>query len=123
MSTVRELEMRRHDARACCVPIAREGMSHTDAEITARLFKSLAYPHRVRVVNLLAVSAEPVCACDLTAMLGLSQPTVSFHMKKLVDAGLLEREQRGVWAYYSLREDAVRRLGDVVRFETKEVRR
>jgi ArsR family transcriptional regulator len=56
-------------------------------------------------------------------MLGLSQPTVSFHMKKLVDAGLLEREQRGVWAYYSLREDAVRRLGDVVRFETKEVGR
>ena len=58
-----------------------------------------------------------VAAFDLTEMLALSQPTVSFHMKKLVDAGLLDREQRGVWAYYSLREDAVRRLGDVVRFE------
>ena len=58
-----------------------------------------------------------MCVCDLTEMLALSQPTVSFHMKKLVDAGLLDREQRGVWAYYSLREDAARRLGDVVRFE------
>ena len=123
MSPVREVEIRDRTPAACCVPIARDGMSDADAEITARLFKSLADPHRVRVVNLLAVSGEPVCACDLTAMLGLSQPTVSFHMKKLVDAGLLAREQRGVWAYYSLREDAVRRLGDVVRFETKEVGR
>jgi ArsR family transcriptional regulator len=94
-------------------------MSPRDAETTATLFKALADPHRVRIVNLLAVSGEPVCVCDLTETLVLSQPTVSFHMKKLVDAGLLEREQRGVWAYYSLREDAVRRLGDVVRFEAK----
>jgi ArsR family transcriptional regulator, arsenate/arsenite/antimonite-responsive transcriptional repressor len=120
LSPIKELEVRDTAPAACCVPIAREGMSHADAETTAKLFKSLADPHRVRVVNLLAVSGEPVCVCDLTEMLGLSQPTVSFHVKKLVDAGLLEREQRGVWAYYSLREDAVRRLSDVVRFETKE---
>jgi ArsR family transcriptional regulator len=119
MSPVREVEIRDTAPAACCVPIARAGMSHADAETTAVLFKALADPHRVRVVNLLAVSGDPVCVCDLTALLGLSQPTVSFHMKKLVDAGLLEREQRGVWAYYSLREDAVRRLGDVVRFEEK----
>ena len=120
MGSVSELEL--HEAAdaapaACCVPITRAGMSHVDAELTATLFKALSDPHRVRVVNLLAVSGEPVCVCDLTDLLGLSQPTVSFHMKKLVDAGLLEREQRGVWAYYSLREDAVRRLGDVVRFD------
>ena len=117
MSRVRELEVRDTAPAACCVPIARAGMSRDEAEVTAKLFKALADPHRVRVVNLLAVSGEPVCVCDLTELLGLSQPTVSFHMKKLVDAGLLEREQRGVWAYYSLREDAVRRLGHVVRFE------
>jgi ArsR family transcriptional regulator, arsenate/arsenite/antimonite-responsive transcriptional repressor len=117
MSPVREIAVRDTAPAACCVPIARAGMSHEDAEVTARLFKALADPHRVRVVNLLAVSGEPVCVCDLTEMLGLSQPTVSFHMKKLVDSGLLERERRGVWAYYSLRDDAVRRLGDVVRFD------
>jgi ArsR family transcriptional regulator len=120
MSPVRELEIREEaDAApaACCVPIARAGMSHDEAEVTATLFKALADPHRIRVVNLLAVSGEPVCVCDLTEMLGLSQPTVSFHMKKLVDAGLLQREQRGVWAYYSLQGDAVRRLGDVVRVD------
>jgi ArsR family transcriptional regulator, arsenate/arsenite/antimonite-responsive transcriptional repressor len=117
MSTVRKLEVRDTAPAACCVPIAGAGMSEEDAEVTATLFKALADPHRVRVVNLLAVSGEPVCVCNLTETLGLSQPTVSFHMKKLVDAGLLEREQRGVWAYYSLREDAVRRLGHVVRFE------
>jgi ArsR family transcriptional regulator len=117
MSPVRQLEVRDSAPAACCVPIAGVGMSPVDAQTTAQLFKSLADPHRVRIVNLLAVSGEPVCVCDLTEILALSQPTVSFHMKKLVDAGLLEREQRGVWAFYSLREDAVRRLGHVVRFE------
>ena len=112
MSPVRQLEVRETRPRRAACRSRGAGMSHEDAETTAKLFKALADPHRVRIVNLLAVSGEPVCVCDLTEMLGLSQPTVSFHMKKLVDAGLLEREQRGVWAYYSLREDAVRRLGD-----------
>ena len=105
---------------ACCVPIGRDGMSDDDTEVTAALFKALADPHRVRVINLLAVSGKPVCVCDLTDTLGLSQPTVSFHMKKLVDAGLLEREQRGVWAYYSLRPDVIQRLGQVLRLEGEE---
>jgi len=119
MGEIRELELRDTAPASCCVPIAGAEMSREDAAVTARLFKALADPHRVRVVNLLAVSGEPVCVCDLTQTLGLSQPTVSFHMKKLVDAGLLAREQRGVWAYYSLREEAVRRLGHVVRFDVE----
>lgn len=113
MSPVRQLEIRESAPAACCVPIAGAGMSPEDAETTAKLFKALADPHRVRIVNLLAVSGEPVCVCDLLETLGLAQPTVSFHMKKLLDAGLLSREQRGVWAYYSLRPDAVERLGQV----------
>jgi ArsR family transcriptional regulator len=117
MGPVREVAMGEVAPAACCVPIAREGMSGLEAEATAALFKALADAHRVRVVNLLTVSGEPVCVCDLIETLGLSQPTVSFHMKKLVDAGLLDREQRGVWAYYSLRPDAVRRLGEVLEFE------
>ncbi len=116
MSPVREVAVREVAAAECCVPIGLEGMSEGDAGATAGLFKALADPHRVRVVNLLAVSGEAVCVCDLTETLGLSQPTVSFHMKKLVDAGLLDREQRGVWAYYSLRPDAVRRLRTVLEF-------
>jgi ArsR family transcriptional regulator len=122
MATVKELEAREAAPAACCVPIARAGMSERDAKATAALFKALADPHRVRVVNLLAVSGESVCVCDLTETLGLSQPTVSFHMKKLVEAGLLDREQRGVWAYYSLRDDAVRRLGEVLTFKEGEKR-
>ncbi len=115
--TQRQLDVVDRSAAACCVPIARAGMSEEDAAATASLFKALGDPHRVRVVNLLAVTGEPVCICDLTQMLDLSQPTVSFHMKKLVAAGLLEREQRGVWAYYSLRRDVVERLEHVLSLE------
>lgn len=114
---LREKSVRDHAPAVCCVPIGRDDMSDGDAAATAALFKALGDPHRVRVINLLAVSGEPVCVCDLTDTLGLTQPTVSFHMKKLVDAGLLEREQRGVWAYYSLRPDVIERLGQVLRFE------
>lgn len=101
----------------CCVPIAADDMTSDEAATIASLFKALDDPHRVRIVNLLATAREAVCVCDLTDFLGLSQPTVSHHMRKLVDAGLLAREQRGVWAYYSLRHDAIRRLGEVLRFE------
>jgi ArsR family transcriptional regulator len=101
----------------CCVPIAADDMTSDEAATIASLFKALGDPHRVRIVNLLATAREAVCVCDLTDFLGLSQPTVSHHMRKLVDAGLLAREQRGVWAYYSLRQDTIRRLGELLRFE------
>jgi len=101
----------------CCVPIALDDMTSDEAAVTASLFKALGDPHRVRIVNLLATAREAVCVCDLTEFLSLSQPTVSHHMRKLVDAGLLTREQRGVWAYYSLRSDVMRRLSGVLRFE------
>jgi ArsR family transcriptional regulator len=67
----------------------------------------------VRIVNTLAQSGEPVCACEFEPALGLSQPTVSHHLKKLTDAGLLEREQRGKWAYFSLKREAVEKLAAV----------
>ncbi len=88
-------------------------MSLADAEATAAMFKALADPARVRLVNMLATSEEPICVCELTAPLGLSQPTVSHHLKKLVVSGLLRREQRGVWAYYSLDPQAMARLAAV----------
>ena len=92
---------------ACCAPLGAPSLSDDQAQATARLFKALADPHRVRIVNLLATSPDPVCVCEFTGPLGLSQPTVSHHLKKLVTAGLLAREQRGTWAYYSLRPDAL----------------
>lgn len=95
---------------ACCMPLAKPDITPADARVTAQLFKALADPHRVLIVNLLANSKEPVCVCDLTAQLGVSQPTVSFHLKKLVSAGLLDREQRGIWAYYSLKREALKSL-------------
>ena len=92
---------------ACCTPLGAPSLSDEQAQATARLFKALADPHRVKILNLLATSPDPVCVCEFTGPLGLSQPTVSHHLKKLMDAGLLDREQRGTWAYYSLRPDAL----------------
>ena len=94
-------------AAACCAPLGAAGLSDDQAQATARLFKALADPNRVKIVNLLATSSGPVCVCEFTEPLGLSQPTVSHHLKKLMDAGLLEREQRGTWANYSLRPGAL----------------
>ena len=91
----------------CCAPLGAPSLSADQAEATARVFRALADPARVKIVNLLATSSDPVCVCEFTGPLGLSQPTVSHHLKKLRDAGLLEREQRGIWAYYSLRRDAL----------------
>ena len=94
-------------ASACCTPLGAPGLSDDQAQATARLFKALADPARVKILNLLASRPEPVCVCEFTDPLGLSQPTVSHHLKKLLDAGLLEREQRRTWAYYSLRPDTL----------------
>jgi ArsR family transcriptional regulator len=95
---------------ACCTPVASPDITAEQADVLAAIFKALADPHRVRIVNLLANATEPVCVCDFMPQLGLSQGTVSFHLKKLLDVGLLEREQRGTWAYYSLKRDGLDRL-------------
>jgi ArsR family transcriptional regulator len=105
---------------ACCAPLGASLLSDEEAEATADLFRAIADPARVRVLNVLATSEKPVCVCNLIEPLGLSQPTVSHHLKKLVDAGLLEREQRGKWAYFSIRPDAAERLAGVADL-TKEV--
>ena len=102
---------------ACCMPLAALTVSESEAQATATLFKALADPHRVRIVNLLANATEPVCVCEITPHLKLSQPTTSFHLKKLVASGLLTREQRGTWAFYSIDPAAMERLKGVVTYE------
>src|SRR2546421_3746729 len=94
----------------CCATLTAPALSEEEAKATATLFRALADPARVRAVNLLATTGKPVCICELIEPLGLSQPTVSHHMRKLLDAGLVEREQRGKWAYFSLKRDAVEKL-------------
>ena len=101
------------DSIICCAPLASSSLSDEEALATADLFKALGDPTRVRILNLIARSGGEVCACDLNEPVGLAQPTVSHHLKKLVDAGLLEREQRGKWAYFSLKRDAVEKLAAV----------
>lgn len=105
------------DAVACCRPLASPALSDEEADATASLFKALGDPARVKIVNLLATGDAPVCVCDFIEPLGLSQPTVSHHLRKLAKAGLVDREQRGKWAYFSLRPEALARLTEVVAFE------
>ena len=101
----------------CCGPLAAPTLSDQEAEATAALFKALGDPARVKIVNVLARSGEPVCACEFEPALGLSQGTVSHHLKRLTDAGLLDREQRGRWAFFSLSEAALERLSVLVEFK------
>jgi len=101
---------------ACCAPLDQDDLSVEEAEATATLFKALADPVRVRLLNLVATAPAAVCQCDLTAPVGLTQGTVSHHLKKLVAADLLVREQRGIWAYYTINQETMRRLQDVVAF-------
>lgn len=90
-------------AAACCSTLTREALQAEQAEVLARSLKALADPARLRVLSLVAASeGEEACVCNLTEPLGLSQPTVSHHLKVLVDAGFLTRSKRGTWAYYRL---------------------
>jgi ArsR family transcriptional regulator len=104
------------EALACCQPLAGPTLSEQEAEATSILFKALADPARVKIVNLLATSEEPICACEFIPALGVTQATVSHHLKKLTDAGLLEREQRGKWAFFSINPEAAARLTSLVHF-------
>ena len=88
-------------------------LSDEQALATADIFGALSDANRVKIVNLLATSSGPICVCNLTEPLGLTQPTVSHHLKKLVDVGLVDREQHGRWAYFTLNRDAVKTLAAV----------
>ena len=91
------------DVTACCEPLTREALSAENAEALAGSLKALADPARLRLISMVAAHDDgEACVCDLTEPLGLSQPTVSHHLKILVDAGFLTRSKRGLWAYYRL---------------------
>ena len=95
----------------CCVTDAPP-MAHDAAKVLADTFKALADPTRVAIVNRLS-STDAVCVCDLTDAFELSQPTISHHLRILREAGLVEAERRGTWAYYRLAPDTIAALRDV----------
>jgi len=118
MSAVKLLEV---IDQSCCPQMLRAPLGANEAEAMAATLKAIADPARLRLLSLLATAeGDEACVCNLTAPLGLGQPTVSHHLRILSDAGLVLREQRGRWAYYSLTEEAVRRLGHVLRFDRRE---
>ncbi len=96
------------DSAACCTIVADGAITAPDAERLARVFKALGDATRVRLVSIIAASETgEMCICDLTDPVGLSQPTVSHHMRLLTEAGLVEREQRGKWAYFRVVDNAL----------------
>lgn len=96
------------DLVACCTPLTKSVIDAATAEQLARAFKAIGDPTRVRLLSLIAAhEGGEACVCDLIDPVGLSQPTVSHHLKQLVDAGLVSREQRGKWAYYRIEQAAL----------------
>jgi len=102
-------------AEACCAPLLREPLTAGQAADLARLLKALADPTRLRLVSMVAAhDGGEACVCDLTEPLGLTQPTISHHLKILVEAGIFTRDKRGVWAYYALVPSALTALSAVL---------
>ncbi len=99
----------------CCEPVTERALAEDEAEQLAAGFKVLADPVRLRLLSLVATTpGGEACACDLVEPVGRSQPTVSHHLSILTDAGLLEREQRGKWAWYRARPDRLEVLRDAL---------
>jgi ArsR family transcriptional regulator len=100
---------------ACCSPLAREPLSQDSADRVAPLLKALGDPVRLRLMSLVAShEGGEACVCDLNDAFDLSQPTISHHLKVLHEAGLLDREKRGVWVYYRARTEALANLGALI---------
>ena len=100
---------------ACCAPLTRQPLSAEAAVDLARTLKAIADPARLRLLSLVAAhEGGEACVCDLIEPLGLSQPTVSHHLKVLVEAGLLTRDKRGVWAYFAIVPEALNALSAVL---------
>jgi ArsR family transcriptional regulator, arsenate/arsenite/antimonite-responsive transcriptional repressor len=103
------------DAAACCPPLSSQPLSAAQAGQIAPVLKALADPVRLRLMSLVASHAGgEACICDLNDAFDLSQPTISHHMKVLHDAGLVDRDKRGVWVYYRARPQALASLGALI---------
>ena len=103
------------ETAACCAPLTAAPLSMEQAEQVAPLLKALADPVRLRLLSLVAShEGGEACICDLNEAFELSQPTISHHMKVLHEAGLVDRDKRGVWVYYRIRPQALASLGALI---------
>ena len=103
------------EGQECCAPLAREPLSQGGADDLAPLFKAVADPLRLRLLSLIAChDGGEACICDLNEAFDLSQPTISHHMKVLHEAGLVDRDKRGVWVYYRVRPQALAALAALI---------
>jgi ArsR family transcriptional regulator len=99
-----------------CAPASGQALAQAEADQLAARLKALAHPARLRILSLISAQGDgEACVCHLTGPLGLTQPTVSHHLKVLHEAGLVEREQRGTWAHYRVDRDALRDLAELLR--------
>jgi ArsR family transcriptional regulator len=109
-----ELELapkqKRPPGEPCCVPVARPAIGPDEAERIARLAKVLGDPIRLQLVDVLRSHAGKVCVCELTPLFDVGQPTVSHHLKVLREAGVVDYERRGLWAYYYVVPDSLKEL-------------
>jgi ArsR family transcriptional regulator, arsenate/arsenite/antimonite-responsive transcriptional repressor len=100
---------------ACCAPLTAAALTMEQAEQVAPLLKALADPVRLRLLSLVASHEDrEACICDLNDAFDLSQPTISHHMKVLHEAGLVDRDKRGVWVYYRIRPQALASLAALI---------
>jgi ArsR family transcriptional regulator len=103
------------DTAACCPPLSAQPLTASQAEQIAPMLKALADPVRLRLMSLVAShEGGEACICNLNDAFDLSQPTISHHMKVLHDAGLVDRDKRGVWVYYRARTQALASLGALI---------
>lgn len=100
------------DISICCPGGLTTPIGRAEADSLASVLKAVADPARLQLLSLIR-SAGECCACDLNEPVGLSQPTVSHHLKVLAEAGLIQREQRGQWAWFSANEERLRELGEL----------
>jgi ArsR family transcriptional regulator len=103
------------ETAACCAPLTAQPLSMEQAGQVAPLLKALADPVRLRLLSLVAShEGGEACICDLNEAFDLSQPTISHHMKVLHEAGLVDRDKRGVWVYYRVRPQALAGLAALI---------
>ena len=103
------------DSASCCTPPGTPTVTEPDAETYAAWFKALADPTRIRILNLLATSQDPVCVCDITDHFLLGQPTISHHLKVLRDVRFVIAERRGTFMHYRVNETCVAALPEAAR--------
>lgn len=118
---VNVLELTDVTGATCCASLVKEPLDQAEAESLAVTLKALADPARLRLLSIVASSeGKEACVCDLIEPVGLSQPTVSHHLKILTEAGFLSRSKRGTWAYYRLKPDALASVADLLTLQPPE---